>query len=92
MLSMATLPGSEMHAYYDRVSSTYKARVEGKLDDHALVTALNALARPATAAPTEAAMKSALDGELGDLIDGATDALIANAKTAATSFKPDCVI
>lgn len=92
MLSMATLPGSEMHAYYDRVSSTYQARVEGKLDNNAFVTALSALARPATAAPTEAAMKSALDGELGDLIDGAADALIANAKTAATAFKPDCVI
>lgn len=92
MLRMATSPGSGMHAYYGRVSMAYQARVEGKLDDNALVSALRAIARPTTAAPTEAAMKSALDGELGGLIDGAADALIANAKTAASSFKPNCVI
>lgn len=92
MLRMATLPGSGMYTYYSKVSMAYQARVAGKLDDDGLVSVLKALPRPTTSAPTEAAMKSALDGELSSLIPGAADALIAGAKTAASSFKRQCVI
>ncbi len=92
MLRMATLPDSEMNDYYGDVSMAYQARVEGKIDDDALVLTLDALKRASTAAPTVAAMQSALDGKLSELIDGATSALIANAKTAASSFKPGCAI
>lgn len=92
MLRMATLPDSGMNTYYGDVSMAYQARVEGKLDDNGLVLTLKALERASTPAPTEAAMQSALDGKLTDLIYKASNALIANAKTAASSFKPGCAI
>jgi len=92
MLQMATPFGSGMYLYYGRVSMAYQARVAGKLDDDALVAKLTAIPRPVNAPPTEAAMRSALDGELSHLIKDAANALIANAKTAATSFRPGCTI
>jgi hypothetical protein len=92
MLTMATPQGSKLQSYYDRVSSVYQARVAGKLNDASLVSALRGMERPHSTPPTEAAMQSALDGELSGLIDRMANALIANAKVAATSFRPDCAI
>ena len=92
MLTMATPKGSMLHSYYNRVSSAYQTRVAGELNDAGLVSALRGMARPHSAPPTEGAMISALDGELGGLIDRAANALIANAKAAATSFRPECAI
>ena len=92
MLTMATPQGSKLQSYYDRVSSAYHARVAGKLNDASLVFALRGMERPHSAPPTEAAMQSALDGELSGLINRAVSALIANAKAAATSFRPECAI
>ena len=90
MLTMATPQGSKLQSYYDRVSSAYQDRVAGKLNDDSLITALRGIHRPHSTPPTEAAMQSALDGELGGLIDRSANALIANAKVAALSFSPEC--